>query len=269
MRREGNTHAHFGSGSKKGDWRDCSGPPRTRPAFPDSGTRQRQPRDSLCGARRGRAGSRRGREGGTRGGRRARAARQEAQSRRLVTARLKRSRVRPGTGRQAAAAPPGSRGARRRGWVPLPHPRAPRRDWMDSRGSRCGDHLSVQGQDRNSASGVLRTGKFLIDKVLPSPHARLQNETKTQRERLKAPSPGPPWPAPPQPPGRPLRLGPGPGTGELARPRAPSAGGRQQAGPAGRLDSGPARGAQLSRSRAPAGSGGGAGPEKTPCLLGL
>lgn len=94
--------------------------------------------------------------GGTRGGRRARAARQEALSRRLVTARLGAHGCAREPGEQASAPlrrAPGNWKPRR--GCPRPHPRARSARLDGLSGTRTAEiHLSVQGQDRNSASGV-------------------------------------------------------------------------------------------------------------------
>lgn len=195
------------------------------------------------------------------GGRRARAARQEAQSRRLVTVRLGAHGCAREPGGQASAplrrAPGGS--APRRG-CPRPHPCARPARLDELSGARAAEiHLSVQGQDRNSASRVLRTGNFSLTRCCPSPTPGFKTKQKPGASG-QCTQPGPSVVCAPPPPRRPPRLGPGPGSGELAEPRAPSSGGRQQTGPAGRLGLGPAEGAQLPPSGALAGSGGGAGP---------
>lgn len=133
------------------------------------------------------------------GGRRARAARQEAQSRRLVTARLGAHGCAREPGGQASAplrrAPGGS--APRRG-CPRPHPCARPARLDELSGARAAEiHLSVQGQDRNSASRVLRTGNFSLTRCCPSPTPGFKTkQNKNPARAVSAPSPGPPWSAP-------------------------------------------------------------------------
>lgn len=99
----------------------------------------------------------------------------------------------------------------------------------------------------------------------PSPHARLQNKTKTQCERPTRAAAA----CAPLPPRRPARLGPpARGSGELAEPRAPSAGGGRQTGPAGSFGSGPAKGAQRPPSGTRAGAGGGTESGRLRAFLG-
>lgn len=120
--------------------------------------------------------------------------------------------------------------------------------------------MSVQGQDRNSASGVLRTGNFSLTRCCPSPTPGFKTKQKPgASDQGTQPGPAAACAAPPL--RRPPRVGPGQESGELAEPRAPSAGGRQQTGLEGGLGSGPAEGSQLpppgpgqGRPRRPGGS---------------
>lgn len=203
--------------------------------------------------------------GGTRGGRRARAARQEARRRRLVTALLGAHGCAREPGGQASAPLSRAPGA----WAPRHEcPRChPRARPAGLSGARAADiHLSVQGQDRNSASGVLRTGNFSLTRCRPSPTPGFKTKQKPSASSQHTQSQPAAASAPP-PSGRPPRLGPGPGSGELAGSRAPSTGGSKQIDTAGRLGSGPTEGAQLPPSRAPPGSGGGAQRRRLRALL--
>lgn len=102
-----------------------------------------------------------GKEEGQGGGRRARAARQEARSHRLVTARLGAHGCAGETGGQAAAQLSPAPGAS----APLPRPH-PRARLLRLSGTLAAEiHLSVQGQDRNCKLSLVNR-KFLIDKVL-------------------------------------------------------------------------------------------------------
>lgn len=230
------------------------------------GTRQRRPAPIPAELGAAGPGGRRGREGGTRG-REASPGCAPRGPEPQISHRSAAPRVRPGTGRAGGGpAPPGSRGLGRR--VPLPPPsRAPgATGW--TLGARAAEiHLSVQGQDRNSASGVLRTGNFSLTAGVAPPHARLQKQNKTPA-RAASTQPGPAVPAPPQPPGRPLRLGPGPDR-RARRAPGPSAGGRQQTAPAGRLDSGSCPGRPAVTLQGPGRVGRGRRAREAPCLLGL
>lgn len=126
-----------------------------------------------------------GKEEGQGGGRRARAARQEARSHRLVTARLGAHGCAGETGGQAAAQLSRLPGPRRRG--PYPHPRV---RLARLSGTLLAEiHLSVQGQDRNCKLSLV-SRKFFIDKVLHppppppprafSPHPGAQHGFKTK-----------------------------------------------------------------------------------------
>lgn len=116
-----------------------------------------------------------GKEEGQGGGRRARAARQEARSHRLVTARLGAHGCAGETGGQAAAQLSRLPGPRRRG--PYPHPRV---RLARLSGTLLAEiHLSVQGQDRNCKLSLV-SRKFFIDKVLhPPPRPRRAHSPPT------------------------------------------------------------------------------------------
>lgn len=159
------------------------------------------------------------------------------------------SRVRPGTGRAGVGpAQPGSRGLGATARVPPPPPpRVPGAAGWTLGGWRCRDPLVSSRAGQKLCKRSLANRKFLIDKVLPLPHAGLQNKTKTRRERPTLPAAA----CTPLPPRRTPLLGPGPGRGELAEPRAPSAGGGQQTGPAGSFGSGPRRGRPAATLRGP------------------
>lgn len=100
------------------------------------------------------------------------------------------SRVRRGTGRAGVGpAPPGSRGLGAAARVsPPPPPRAPGAAGGTLGGSRCRDPLVSSRAGQKLCKQSLANRKFLIDKVLPLPHARLQNKTKTRRERPTHPA---------------------------------------------------------------------------------
>lgn len=185
------THAHSGLGRRRATGETAREPP-TSSRFPRlPGTRQRRPaRFSLrSSARRGREA---GEEGGEeRGGREASPGCAPRGPEPQISHRSAgRSRVRPGTGRAGGGpAPPGSRGLGAAARVPLPPPsRAPGATGWTLGGSRCGDPLVSSRAGQKLCKRSLANRKFLIDKVLPLPHARLQNKTKTRRERPTHPA---------------------------------------------------------------------------------
>lgn len=162
---------------------------------------------------------RRRRGGGTRGGRRARAARQEARRRRLVTALLGAHGCAREPGGQASAPLSRAPGA----WAPrheCPHCHPCARPAGLS-GARVADiQLSVQGQDRNSASGVLRTGNFSLTRCRPSPTLGFKTKQKPSASSQHT-QPQPAAAFAPPPSGRPPRPGPGPGEWRACRAPGP------------------------------------------------
>lgn len=120
-----------------------------------------------------------------RGGRRARAERQEARSRRLVTVRLGAHGCAREPGGQASAPlnrAPGTWVPRRR--CPRFHPHeCPAHPTGLSQTRAAEIQLSVQGQDRNSASRVSRTGNFSLTRCCPSPTPGFKTKQKTLRQQ--------------------------------------------------------------------------------------
>lgn len=136
---------------------------------------------------------------GMRGGRRARAERQEARSRRLVTVRLGAHGCVREPGGQASAPlnpAPGTWAPRRRcpGFHPHERPAHPAGLSL----ARAAEiQLSVQGQDRNSASRVSRTGNFSLTRCCPSPTPGFKTKQKpsASNERTQ-PGPAAAWATP-------------------------------------------------------------------------
>lgn len=176
----------FGPGSKKGDWRDWSGAACLGPLSQTPGNAAAAAR-AILSAELGAAGpgGRRGREGGTRGREASPGCAPRGPEPQISHRSAGRSRVRPGTGKAGGGpAPPGSRGLGAALRVPLPPPSgASGATGWTLGGSRCGDPLVSSRAGQKLCKRSLANRKFLIDKVLPLPHARLQNKTKTRRER--------------------------------------------------------------------------------------
>lgn len=148
-----------------------------------------------------------------------------------------RSRVRPGTGRAGVGpAQPGSPGLGATARVPPP-PRAPGAAGSTLGDSRGRDPLVRSRAGEKLCKRSLANRKFLLDKVLPLPHAGLQN--KTSEPAAQAPSLA-------RHGRRPPLLGPGPGR----RSQANRASGRTPRGPRG--------GRQAATLRGPGGVGRGA-----------
>lgn len=183
------THTHTRAWVEEGRLERLLGTARLDPLPTLPGTqwwwRQRWPVrfPSRSSALRGLGGQRGGR--GMRGGRRARAERQEARSRRLVTVRLGAHGCAREPGGQAPAPlnqAPGTWAPRRR--CPRFHPQErPAHPAGLSQARAAEIQLSVQGQDRNSASRVSRTGNFSLTRCCPSPTPGFKTKQKTQRQQ--------------------------------------------------------------------------------------
>lgn len=223
------TRAYSGLGRRK--------PPRSRPPRPASHTPgnavatlarailSTEPDAAGPGGRRGAGGGESGREaslGSAPGGRKPQISHRSA----------RRSRVRPGTGRAGVGpARPDSRGRGAAARAPRPHPRARSARLDGLSGTRTAEILlSVQGQDRNSASGVLRTGNFSLTRCRPSP-TPASKQNRNPAPAANAPRLGPPPPAPLRRLGDPRVSAPARGGGgggeEFPGPRAPVAANKQ------------------------------------------
>ncbi|XP_047391165.1 collagen alpha-1(I) chain-like [Sciurus carolinensis] len=173
-----------------------------------------------------RRSARRGREEeGQGGGRRARAARQEARSRRLVTPRLGAHGCAREPGGQASA--PRSRAPGASAPVPPPPPpRAPGAAGLTLRNSRSRDPLVSSRAGQKLCKPSLANRKFLIGKVLPIPHAGFKTKQNPSASGQRA-RPLPAGPAPLRRLGDPRLCVPRPGVES-----SPSPGAREQAAPA-------------------------------------